>query len=71
MPTSLTRGETDRFLEEIVPDSMRGKEVMARIGGGLNGSEEHIYERMAIAVPGPESTDTTVTVWFKNEACKP
>jgi hypothetical protein len=58
------------FLAELVPDSMRGKEVSR--GQGMTGAFSNwsrlAYEHLEIVHRGSGSNETII-VWFKNAAC--
>ena len=65
------RQKMHAFLAELVPDSMRGKELQRSQGqtGAFSaiGGYEYDYVRIVETYSG---SNDTITVWFKNAACQ-
>jgi hypothetical protein len=72
IPVLPTQQETDGFVSELVPDSMRGKELgrMAQ-QMSLAWMSAVEYERVWISETGHGDTRNATTVRFKTEGCKP
>jgi hypothetical protein len=62
--------ETDAFLAELVPDSMRGKELQRLIGQqGMAWTSLVEYEHVTISETGHGDTRNATTVRFKTQGC--
>jgi len=72
MPASIARGETDRFLEELIPDSMRGRLENTRtaISSEANQVFQLDYEHVTIAIHISYQRADDVSVFFRREDCK-
>jgi hypothetical protein len=72
MPASITRGETERFLEELVPDSMRGKLEISRTASSSEANQvyQRDYEHVTISIHISYERDDGVSVSFRREDCK-
>ena len=59
------------FLAELVPDSMRGKELQRFLGqtGAFSARGGYEYDHVRIVETYSGSNDT-ITTWFKNAACQ-
>jgi hypothetical protein len=72
MPPSITRGETERFLGELIPDSIRGKLGLSRTASSSQENQvyQRDYEHVTIAIHGGSQGDDGVSVFFNSEGCK-
>lgn len=72
IPVLQTQTETDEFLAELVPDSMRGKSL-GRMMGQMSLAWISIdeYEHVTISESGHGETRDGTTVRFKTQGCKP
>jgi hypothetical protein len=66
----LIQTETDAFLAELVPDSMRGKELQRLIGQqGMAWTSFVEYEHVTISETGHGDTRNATTIRFKTQGC--
>ncbi len=71
IPVLQTIKDTDEFLAELVPDSMRGKELSRMMENfGLAWVSFIEYEHVTIAETGHGDTRDPTTVRFKTEGCR-
>jgi hypothetical protein len=65
------QNDTNEFLAELVPDSMRGKELQRMAGQqGLAWTSFVEYEHVTISETGHGDTRNATTVRFKTEGCR-
>src|ERR1700678_1380406 len=70
IPVLQTQKDTDAFLAELVPDSMRGKELHRMMGQqGLAWTSFIEYEHVTISETGHGDTRNATTVRFKTQGC--
>jgi len=72
IPVLPTQKDTDAFLAELVPESMRGKEIgrmMEQMSLAWVSTVD--YERLAITESGHGDTRNPTRVHLKAEGCKP
>lgn len=71
IPVLPTEKDTDAFLAELVPDSMRGKELRRMMGRmSLAWMLTVEYQHVAISETGHGDTRNATTVRFKTEGCR-
>jgi hypothetical protein len=65
-----TQTDTDAFLAELVPDSMRGKELQRLIGQqGMAWTSFVEYEHVTISETGHGDPRNATTIRFKTQGC--
>ena len=65
-----TQTDTDAFLAELVPDSMRGKELQWLMGQqGMAWTSFVEYEHVTISETGHGDTRNATTLRFKTQGC--
>jgi hypothetical protein len=64
--------QVDNFLADLVPASMRGKELgrFAGMTGAFSGFSDVEYEHVTISQPDRSGGNETIQVIFKNDACR-
>jgi hypothetical protein len=71
IPVLPTQKDTDEFLAELVPDSMRGKELSRMMSQmGLAWASFVEYEHVTIVGSGHGDTRDPTSVRFKTEGCR-
>jgi hypothetical protein len=69
-PGALTKQQVDEVLAEVVPPSIRGKEVnRMSMATGLHNVVATEYERVTISESSNGSIGTGITVIFKDASC--
>jgi hypothetical protein len=71
IPVLPAQNDTDEFLAELVPDSVRGKELSRMMSQmGLAWASTVEYEHVTISETGHGDTRHATTVRFKTEGCR-
>ena len=69
---ALAENDREEVLSELVPDSMRGKELRRMMMSfGVPSESRAEYERVTISETGYGDTPNATTVRFKTQSCKP